>query len=235
MSVSVSQDAIENALIAKYSGYTMNVGGVPTEVQVFLERPSNELVSGRVFPSVSLMYMGETDDLGIRENLDDTDEEVGQDDSVSPSELLMRVTADPMLIRYSVDTWHIARAIEDQQLYDEMLRRRTKTRGYLRVLSIDGVYIDLWMFKVGGSLSVHDYVDNDMMVYHKSATVEIPAYLTFVAPEDVVREKVVEEIHVDVQSQGVVLGADGRVASIDESRNTTDVVLVITDGGETGI
>jgi hypothetical protein len=135
-------------------------------------------------------------------------------------------------MRYSIDTWHKDRAAEDQVLYHEMFRRRTKNKGYLRVLNIDGEYIYLWLFKVNGSLSVHDYDDVDTVIYHKSITVEALVYLTEVEYDETVREKVVNEVHWDVRSREMTLDERGLVGEVDDSKNVTDVVIWVTEDTE---
>jgi hypothetical protein len=231
-SLSVSQEAFENALVAKYSGFYLSVAGVPTEVKVFLEKPSNENESNRTFPSVSIMYLGESEDTEVQESSDEDPEEVGLDGTVNPNERIMRGSSDPIVMRYSIDTWHKDMAAEDQVLYHEMFRRRTKNKGYIRVLNIDGEYLDIWLFKVNGSLSVHDYDDVDTVIYHKSIMVEALAYLTEVEYDETVREKVVNEVHWDVKSRETTLDERGLVGEVDDSENVTDVVIRVTEDTE---
>lgn len=228
MSLSVSQAAFEIALVGRYSGFTMDVLGVATGVPVFLEAPSDELITDRVFPSVSIRYLGEDEASDLRESSDKDTEEVDYDDSVFPPERVMRETSDPIRLRYSIDTWHKDRAAEDQVLYHEMLRRRTPSRGHISVLNLDSEPVDLWLFKVNGSLATHDYEDIDTYVYHKSITVETLVYLAEVEYDDVVREKVVEEVHWEVQSRGMVLGSKGMLVGVESSEDVTDVDMVVT-------
>lgn len=231
-SLSVSQEALENALVAKYSGFYLSVAGVPTEVEVFLERPSDEIVGSRTFPSVSIMYLGESEYIEARESSDEDSEEVDYDSTVTPSERVMRETSDPVLMRYSIDTWHKDMAAEDQILYHEMFRRRTKNRGYLSLLNIDGESLDIWLFKINGSLSVHDYDDVDTVIYHKSITVEAAVYLAEVEYDETEREKVVNEVRWDVKSRTMALDERGLVGEVDDSENVTDVVVRITEDME---
>jgi len=231
-SLSVSQEALENALVAKYSGFDLSVAGVLTEVEVFLEKPSTEIETGRVFPSVSIMYLGESEDTEVQESSDESQEEVGLDGTVDPNERIMRDASDPIVMRYSIDTWHKDMAAEDQVLYHEMFRRRTKNKGYIRVLNIDGEYLDVWLFKVNGSLSVHDYDDVDTVIYHKSITVEALVYLAEVEYDETVREKVVNEVNWDVESRKTALDERGLVGEIDDSGNVTDIVFRVTENTE---
>lgn len=232
VSLSVSQEALENALVAKYQGFSLDVGGISTSVEVFLETPSNEIHQGRTFPSVSIMYLGESEDTEVQESTDEDQEEVDYDDTVTPPERIMRDGSDPIRMRYSVDTWHKDLAAEDQVLFHEMFRRRTRNKGYIAVQNIDGETVDLWLFKINGSLSVHDYSDKDERIYHKSIMVEALVYLTEVEYDETERTMVVTEVQWDVKSRETTLNERGLICEVDDAKNVTDVVLRVTEDTE---
>ena len=100
------------------------------------------------------------------------------------------------------------------------------------MLNIDGEYLDVWLFKVNGSLSVHDYDDVDTVIYHKSITVEALVYLAEVEYDETVREKVVNEVHWDVESRKTALDERGLVGEVDDSGNVTDIVFRVTENTE---
>lgn len=191
MTLSVTQDAIEDALIARFQGILIDVEGAPTAVEVFLEDPAVEEESERVYPSVTLMYLGDVPDFEVR----DSDDDEGNEEEVAYNQVLpvytrdMRPIPQALKFRYSIDTWNKTRAQQSRDLLFGAIRAKIQHRGYLRVLNVEGQPIDIWMFWSGGIAPLNEY-HPDMIVYHSSLTVEILAYAAVVTNDQTTEEKV---------------------------------------------
>lgn len=204
MTLAVTQEAIEDALITRFQGITIDVEGTPTLVEVFLEAPAVEEETERVYPSIALMYLGEVADYRVRDSDDDEGltEEVALDTGLPVYEREERLIPQAHRLSYSIDTWNKTRAQESRDLLYRALRARIGNRGYLQVLNIEGQPVDLWMFWSGGITPLNE-VHPDMIVYHSSLTVEILAYLALVDVDDTTTEKVAMTEHWRVFSKEV--------------------------------
>ena len=193
-SLAVNIEGIDTALVTKYSGMTINVAGVSTAVEVFLEEPNIEQVDERVYPSVSIKLMSILPDLAVSESdEDDNDyEEVSYDSVSSPNEREMRLKPKPYSILYSIDTWHRVLVSESRDLLEVAILQKITPRDYLSVTNIDGDSVDCWMFWSGG-VTGNDEKESDVIIYHKTLTLEVRAHLTRVDADDTTDEKVAME------------------------------------------
>jgi len=232
-SLAVTLKAIDAALFAKYSGISIDAGDPPaaTPVSVFLEDPDPEEYPERVYPSVSIRFISLVPDYtGIVESDDiDESEEISYDDGVSPPVRTMRKKPLPHRIMYSIDTWHRARVSESRDLVAEAIQYLTDPRGYLTVQNIDGTNIDVWLFWAGG-IATADERSTDEIIYHKSLTVSVLAYLARTAVGTTTEVKVATDLDFEVLSRHVYLDSNGDL-QIDDSKNVKDVEFRITDTG----
>ena len=216
--------------MAHYSGFSIDVGGTPTPVTVFIETPQNEETPERTFPSVAIRLLSINPEFdNIREDADEIDEEVGYDPGPAVHERIMRESPLPWRLLYSIDTWHRVRAIESRDLVSKILVRQTRPRSYITAQNIDGEDITLWTFMSGGIVS-NDEERPDEVIYHKTATVEVLAYLSLVDFDDVTREKVAMELNWTVFSRELVPGPDGKTME-EVGDPTKHLSLRITDTG----
>jgi hypothetical protein len=202
-SQAVFQTAIEDALIARFQGISVVESGFSVPVSVFMEEPAVEEVAERTYPSVTMMYLGEVPDFGIRDSDDDEEfEEVGYDPVPPVNTREMRPVPEATKLQYSIDTWNKTRAQVSRDLLFQAVRKKIKPRTYLTVKNVDGEDIDLWMFWRGGLVPNHERYP-DMIVYHFSLTVEILAYMAVVDNSETTDEKVAMEIQWKVFSKKV--------------------------------
>jgi len=194
MSIAVDIEHIDAALAAKYSGINVYVSGVLKPVEVFIEEPNIEEYPERIFPSISLKFMGLSEDVDSLESLDDEAEEVDYDAVSTPNVRSMRDRPVPCKLMYSVDTWHRGKVSESRDLLQYAVLRKTPPRSYLTVQNIDGENVDLWVFWSGG-IAGNDERLEDEVIYHKTLTLEIPAHITKVDYDDVEETKVAMELH----------------------------------------
>ena len=228
-SLAVTLKAIDVALVTKYTGLSINTGTPPvaTSITAFIEDPDPEVYSERTYPSISIKLISMIPDYsGIYESEDLNEEETDYDPTETPPVRSMRKKPLPFRLAYSLDTWHKARVGESRDLVTEALIYNTDPRGYLTVSNIDGVNIPIWMFWQGGVTSVDEY-DVDEVIYHKSLTVVVLAYVAQVAFDDVSEEKVVTELNLDVSSRHTWRDEDG--FHVDDSKNVKDVSIRVTD------
>jgi hypothetical protein len=204
MTLAVTQEAIEDALIARFQGISINVEGVPTAVEVFMEEPSVEEEPERVYPSVALMSLGEVEDYEVRDSDDDEglEEEVSYNTGLPVYERTERAIPQALRLSYSIDTWNKTRAQQTRDLLSGAIRAKVGHRGHLQVLNIEGQPINLWMFRSGGVTPLKE-VHPDMIVYHTSMTVDILAYVAVVANDETTVKKVAMEQHWKVFSKEV--------------------------------
>ena len=230
-SLATTIKAIDAALVTKYSGISIDTGSpsVVTPVTVFMEDPDPEEYPERVYPSIALKLLSTVPDYFAIVESDDVDdsEEISYNDLVVPPVRTMRKKPLPHRVMYSIDTWHKARASESRDLVAEALLYLTDPRGYLTVQNIDGTAIDLWMFWDGGITAAEER-SIDEIIYHKTLTVSILAYLARTAVDTTTDTKVATELDFEVQSRHFYLGAGG-VIQIDDSKNVKDVEFRITD------
>jgi len=235
-SIAVTLTAIDQALLTKYSGITIPTGplATPTAVEVFMEQPSIEEFEERTFPSVSLKMMSVTPDYSrIVDSDDEEEEEVAYDDTETPPVRSMRKRPQPFRIQYSIDTWHKALVAESRDLISEVLMYRTCPRGFLTVANIDGENVDVWLFWEGGFVT-SDELHSDEIIYHKTLTLVVVAYLALSAVDDVDEEKVVTEAQVEVSLRSTWRDQGGHPLEIqvDDTKNVLDLVIGVTETDE---
>jgi len=229
-SYAVTLKAIDAALLAKYSGISINTGNPPasTAVTPFIEDPDPEEYTERVFPSVSIKMLSLVPDyFAIVDSEDLLDEEISYDAGASPPVSTRRQRPLPYRVQYSIDTWHRERVSESRDLLIETILYRTNPRGYLTVQNVDGVNVDVWMIWDGGVTSM-DFSETDEIIYRKSLTVYVLAYLALVDASDTSEEKVATELNFEVQSRHTYLDSNGEV-QVDDSKNVKDVEIRVTD------
>lgn len=228
-SLAVDIESVDAALATRYSGITISINGVPTAVEVFTETPGSEEVPEKTYPSVAIQLMDVQSKFSISESSDDEREEVAYDSGVTPHERSMRKNPLPHTLVYSVDTWHKDRVLESRELAKEVLIYRTDPRGYLSVLNIDGVSIDLWAISSGGYSCEPERLP-DTVIYHNTLTLEVEVYLAMSAFDQVDSEKVAMEAWWTVFSRGTVLGLDG--IEIESGGDVEDLTIRFTDTEE---
>lgn len=172
----VSLTNIDLALITRYSGMTISVAGTPTAVEVFIEEPSTENYSEKVYPSVSLKLIAMNFDPTRSHSSDDDEEQIAYNDTVDPPERTMRLNPQPYSLLYSLDTWHKVRAIEDRDLLATAIIEKTPPRGYISVNNVDGETEYCWVLWSGGVVT-NDEEEEDYVVYHKTLTLNVFADL----------------------------------------------------------
>jgi hypothetical protein len=193
---------IDTGLIARYSGLEIPVGdpSVLTPVEIFIETPQPEEVPERTFPSISIRFLSMTPDFSDMQHCDDDEmEELYLDEDPTIPEMVTRQKGTAFRILYSLDTWHRAKVIEDRDLLFETFLRKTPIRGYLPIKNIDDEDISVWV-NWTGSLVMADEADYDELIYHKSVTLTILAYLAPVSVSDIVSDKVVTKAEFEVNS-----------------------------------
>ncbi len=201
-SQAVTQDAIEEALIARFSGVQVEIEGTLTDVEVFLEEPAVEETTERIYPSISLMYLGEVPNFDIRDTDDEEREEVGYNQTPPVYIRTMRQNPEPTKMRYSVDVYNRVRAQTSRDLLYRAIRKKVKHRDYLTVENVDGEDVTIWMFWTGGIAPLNE-VYPDMVVYHHSMTIEVLPYLAIVDNSETEDEKVAMNINWKVSSKEV--------------------------------
>jgi len=229
MSLAVRVSAVDAALIAKYSGISINTGEppVPTGVTPFIEEPSTEETPERVYPSVVLKLIAINPRFELSESTDDEKEEVDYDDTVFPHERVMRDSPLPYTLMYSLDTWHKIRVGESRDLVYEAIIKRTNPRGYLTVTNIDGNPVTPDLFW-GGGVVENDEKKPDIVIYHKTLTLEIPVWL--ILDDTETREKVAMYVEWKVSSYETKTELDGSIVPIAGSE-TLDVDFYV-DGDD---
>lgn len=226
-SLSVTLDAIENALLAKYAGIQIDIEGTPTDVAVFLEDPNTEETPERVYPSVSIMLVSALTNLGVSEGEEGNEEQTDYDTGVTPHETVMRETAEPARVMYSIDTWVKYRGLHDRELMQEVYFKRTKKRGYITAQNVDSEAIDLDVFWFGSIVS-NDEIHPDMVIYHKTLTLEVLAHIS---QTDITRrQKVVMEQRWDVFNRKTLTTVDG--VSIVVGGDEKDLTMAFDDTTE---
>jgi hypothetical protein len=193
---------LDDGFISRYSGIVIPVGdpAVLTPVEVFIETPNPEEVSERTFPSISVRFINMVPDFRDMQHCDDDDEEELSLDSVPTiPEMIMRQKGIAYRIQYSLDTWHRNRVLEDRDLLFETFLRKTPIRGYMTVKNIDDEDITVWVSWMG-SVVTADESDVDELIYHKSLSLIVMAYLSQVDSTDTDRDKVVTKAEFEVNS-----------------------------------
>jgi hypothetical protein len=165
---------IDNALVARYSGIQIDVDGVPTAVAVFIENPSTEEFTERVYPSIAIKFMSLESDDPRRHSDDELDEEIAYNDVPTPPIRTMRQNGEPFRVLYTLDTWHKVRATESRDLVTEAIIERTPPRGYMNVTDIDSGTTPLWVMWEGNVANLDEDLP-DITIYHKSLTISVLA------------------------------------------------------------
>ena len=130
---------------------------------------------------------------------DDDEEELSLDSVPTIPEMIMRQKGIAYRIQYSLDTWHRNRVLEDRDLLFETFLRKTPIRGYMTVKNIDDEDITVWVSWMG-SVVTADESDVDELIYHKSLSLIVMAYLSQVDSTDTDRDKVVTKAEFEVNS-----------------------------------
>lgn len=230
-------EAIDDALIARYAGLSIDVEDssgtpIPTAVEVFLEEPASEVVTERTYPSVAMLFLGMEFDAEIYQTSDDMPEDIGPLNTLPPVfEQTVREAPLPYRISYSVDTWHKIRVGESRDLVQKAILQRTPPRGFMPVTTVDGNTINAWVLWSGGITQL-DEVLPDVVIYHKSLTVEVLAYVLQDTVES--QAKVAMEVIWGVSSIKLVTDGLGNT-SIDPLGEVLDVVFRITESGDSPV
>lgn len=222
---------IDTALASRYSGISINTGDppAPSAVEVFIEEPDPEEYPERVFPSITIKKLSVRPDFARSHSSDEVEEPIGAlDTGVSPPEQTMRESPLPYIVSYSIDTWHKARVSESRDLLKEAVLERTKPRGFMYLNNIDSEQISVNVFWSGGVTDL-DEVETDEVIYHKSLTVEILAYL--IGDETESQAKIVLEHRATVKSRTWVSDSEGHATPI-VGEDVTDVTIKITQTGD---
>lgn len=162
---------VEEALLNRYSGISINVAGTPTAVTVFMEDPSSEEYSERTFPSIAMTLIGISSDDESRDSEDELTEILSTSSDPVPI-TTNRQKGEPYILEYSIDTWHKLRASEERDLLRDAVIKKTPVRGYLSVEDIDGNTETVWAFWNGSVRSLNE-IDVDEVIYHKSLSVNV--------------------------------------------------------------
>lgn len=235
-SLAVTIQAVDQALLTKYAGISIPTGALATTtaVSVFMEQPNIEEFPERTFPSISMKLLSITPEYSsIQDSEDDESEEVAYDDTVDPPVRSMREKPLPYRLQYSIDTWHKAIVGESRDLVSQTLIHRTRPRGSLTALNIDGVSTSMWMFWDGGVVVADEY-DSDELIYHKVLNVVVIAYLALSEADAVTDAKVVTEAQVEVSLRRTWRGPSDSPTEIqvEDSKNVRDILIGVTETTE---
>jgi len=218
----VSIMKVDEALADRYSGITIDIEGVPTAVEVFIEQPMPEEYIERVYPSIAISLISVLENTETLDSEDDESEEVGYDTGIIPFQRYMRERPIPSRLIYSVTAWHRIRVAEARDLLHGALTRKTRPKGSLTVENLDGTGIDVWTFWSGGIQSASE-VDSDFMVYRNTVTLAVLADISPVDFDDYVSQKVVMDLRWEVYSRRWVI--DGTGISILEGGDILDRIV----------
>lgn len=222
---------IDAALINRYSGIAIDVGNPPvsTPVEVFIEEPSSEEITERTFPSIAIKFIGLRFDSARAHTNDEMEEPIGAlDTGPSPPEQTMRESPLPYIVSYSLDTWHRVMVSESRDLVKEAVVSRTKPRGFMYLNNIDSEQIAVNVFWSGGIVPL-DETETDEVIYHKSLTLEIPAYL--IGDETETQAKTVLEHHATVKNRRWLPDSMGQAEPV-VGEDVEDVTIRITQTGD---
>jgi hypothetical protein len=223
MSLATDQYLIDLALATHYAGIQVDVGGTPTSVGVFVEIPSTEEIRERVFPSISILFTGLSEALGMYDSDDFEEEELLLNETPPVYSVTKREGPLPYYLRYSIHTWYKGRAHGGRDLLKAVVLARTKPRGYINAESIDGDPITLDMMW-SGDLAVRNEELIDTVIYHTVTPVQIAAYLSAVEPDDTTDTDAAMEVrHV---FKGYELLYSGQLV-----KSTVDLELKIDENG----
>jgi hypothetical protein len=193
-SLAVDMSSIDDGLIARYTGINIDVAGVPTAVEVFMEDPHPEVKTEKEYPSIALNYIGHVFDESRAESSDDDLEEVSLDTGVDPYERVERKGPLPYNVLYSLHTWHKEMVNEDRELGKKVFEFKTPPRGYMTIKNIDNADVNVDVHRVGNVVNADEKLA-DVVIYHKIQTLEVQAYLTQADAADTTRSKVAMRIN----------------------------------------
>lgn len=221
---------IDNALVSRYSGISIGTGDpqAPTAVEVFMEIPDPEEATERTYPSIAIQFIGIAAGYEMTESDDFEDEEISYNPTLDPPERAMRVSPLPYRVAYSIDTWHKARVGESRDLVSEAMIARTQPRDFIALTTIDAGTFDADLMWSGGIVN-SDQLLPDVVIYHKSLTIEVAAYLSLVEANALTPEKVVTTNQWTVFQNQVAYDKSGRVQEV--TGQIKDVTFNITDDG----
>lgn len=228
----VTQKEVDIALALRYAGLTIDVeteaGIAATPVEVFLEEPTVEETVERTFPSVAIKMIGRTFDPDRAHSDDEDKTEISYDGGLTPPERTSRQNGQPFRMQYSIDTWHRQRVGESRDLVAEVIQTLTPPRGYMPVTDIDGGVEDVWVLWAGGVVTL-DEVLPDVVIYHKSLTVDVLACLITDPTLEVA--KVATSLDFSVSSRRITLDNQGNVVVI-PGQDVLHIKFRVTDTGE---
>ena len=173
MTLAVQIPKIDAALYQRYSDIILNGAAV----RVFIEEPDTDRYRERVYPSISIKLISMVPAFELLESGYDEDEEVSLDitDPLHPVRT-MRRGPEPYRLLYSVDTWNRPFAADARDLLMITMVSRTPIRSALETENIEGEWINLFML-AEGTVASNDVVGADEVIYHKTRSVEISAWL----------------------------------------------------------
>jgi hypothetical protein len=230
MTTAVTIKNVDEALINRYSGITIDTGDPPssTGVTAFIEEPASEVYTERTYPAVAIKLMSMLPAYDRAHTDDEDQEEVDYDPIPSPPIRTMRQRGLPYDIIYSLDTWHKIRVGESRDLITEAIVQRTPPRGYMTVEDVDGGDQDVWVIWYGG-LGQLDEILPDGVMYHKSLSIRVMVdLLSIPTTED---KKVVTTIDWKLYNRTVTYDIDGNVVLV-PGGDIYDHTLRITESGE---
>ncbi len=230
MTTAVTIKNVDEALITRYSGLTIDTGDPPTSTSVtaFIEEPASEVYTERTFPSVALKLMSMLPAYDRAHTDDEDQEEVSYNPATSPPVRTMRQKGLPYDIIYTLDTWHRVMAGESRDLITEAVIQRTPPRGYMTVENVDGGDQDVWVIWDGGVTQL-DEVLADVVIYHKSLSLRVMVdLLTIPTTED---KKVVTTLDWKLYNRTITFDIEGNVILV-PGGDIYDHTLRITESGE---
>jgi len=193
VSLATTIDLIDTALLARYSGITIDINGTPTSVTPLIEHPHTEIKREKIYPSVVCRYINHMFDPSRAESSDDLMEEVSLDTGVTPYERIERKGPMPYVVLYSIHTWHKDRVIQDRELVKKVFNYKTSARGYLTVKNIDDEDINVDAIAMGDIVPADETLP-DTVIYHKVQTLSILAYLSQEDADTTERQKVAMDV-----------------------------------------
>lgn len=239
-SLAVTQRIVDQALFDRYQGLVINVeddAGTPvaTPVQVFVEDPATEEQPERAYPSIVIQFQGAVFDTEVFHTSDDMPENIGGQittTAAGPAAVVpsqdTRPAPQPYRLSYIIDTWHRVRAGEDRDLVGVALFEATPPRGFLSMFNVDGEPLDAWVLWGAGGITSLDERHADMVVYHKSLTVDV--LVSILDSRQITSEKIVLAVRWGVDCISLVQGLTGP-PFIDPNGAVLDVVFEVTATG----
>lgn len=239
-SLAVTQKIVDQGLFDRFQGLVINVEdatGTPvaTPVNVFIEDPATEEQPERAYPAVVIQFQGAVFDTEVFHSSDDQPENIGGQvfvtafgpPAVVPSQNT-RLAPQPYRLSYIIDTWHRVRAGEDRDLVAVALFEAVPPRGFMSLFNVDGEPIDAWVLWGAGGIISLDERHADMVVYHKSLTVDV--LVSILDSQQITSEKIVLAVRWGVECLSLVQGLTGP-PFLDPDGAVLDVVFEVTATG----